>query len=166
MTMTKQEVARLFHLGSRQIYKKTGTFLYRYAREGETILTIVGGRLETINTCPLDKRKVILKNIVLGSSCEEYMIEEEKFNNRYEIIDEASIWMPLYTWNKAVAKGEIAAIVNTGPPFQFQAPWGEMMECLTDDIIASPWVDGSYSPLDIYRIDKETFGKTYILKEA
>jgi hypothetical protein len=57
--------------------------LFRQAIDGETILTIVSGKLETIKLAK--DTDVILRNIEIGGSAELYAINEESFKKRYSI---------------------------------------------------------------------------------
>lgn len=157
---TKEEIIELFNSKEKKHYIKSGKFLVRRAIPGETILTIVSGKLETIKTAkPTD---FILRNIEIGSSAETYSIDESSFWKRYETpIEELPLTIDGVKWGTANAKGEIMAFEYSGPTIKFMAPWNEEMLCEEGDFIANP-IGGE--PSDIYRIEKDTFKKTYKLK--
>lgn len=159
--LTKEELLTLWEENTDKIqhYKKFGQFLYRSAIEGEAILTIVSGKLETIKVAGV--QEVVLRNITINSSAETYVIAEKMFFQRYTPISkqykiEGTIWYV------AEAKGEAYAFLYSGETITFEAPWGEPMVCEKGDYIASP-VAGKSS--DIYRIEKQTFKDTYRLYE-
>jgi hypothetical protein len=160
--LTKQGILNIFNENTKNVYKKKGRFLFRKANPGETILTIVAGQLETIKTTV--EGDIILRNIEIGSSAETYVISDVKFIERYSrpttkpepyyIID--GIW-----WGEAYAKGSIEAFEYHGEDIVFEAPWGVDMMCVYGDYIARP-VGGDID--DIYRIERKTFEKTYVLE--
>ena len=157
---TKEEIIKLFNFQEKKHYAKSGTFLFRKAIEGETILTIVSGKLETIKT--VKSTDFILRNIEVGSSAETYSIDELSFWKRYDISSIQVIKIDGIEWGTARAKGEIMAFEYSGPPIKFMAPWNEEMLCEEGDFLANP-IGGD--PSDIYRIEKDTFKKTYKLKQ-
>lgn len=159
--LSKQEVAQLFSQNNENLkqYKKKGTFLFRIADVGESILTIVNGKLETIKTA--GNYDVVLRNIVLGSSAEEYIISTESFYKRYTIL-EGSYTISGKEWQMAKASGEVLAFEYLGPDqIEFEPSWGGYMICNPGDMICNP-LGGS--PSDIYRIERSTFEDTYSLK--
>lgn len=158
INLTKDQVLHYFNENKdfHRKYQKKGKFLYRYADPGETILTIVDGKLETMKT--VGELEVVLMNIELGSSCEQYIISLSTFLKRYVIYKE-EILIGGHTWKRAVASGRVIAFENTlEEPFMFMAPWGEEMICNQGDYLANP-VGGE--PTDVYRIEKNTFLQTY-----
>jgi hypothetical protein len=154
--LSKEEVRSLFESQSKKRYKKAGIFLYRFPKEAETILTIVSGKLETVKTSN-PSTDVIIRNFKVGSFAETYIIDKEKFEKRYSIINKEYL-VDGNTWRVAEAKGEVMAFRYKGEEFIFVAPWGEEMVCEYNDIIAQPF---GGSPDDIYRIENLTFSQTY-----
>jgi hypothetical protein len=75
--LTKEEVAQIFNERPRKFFKKKGQFLFRPAIPGETIMTIVAGRLETFKKA--SEKDIVIRNIEIGSSAEVYIISGEKF---------------------------------------------------------------------------------------
>lgn len=141
------------------VWKKSGVFLFRPAEDGEAILTIVAGKLETLSKA--NGESVILINLTIGGSAERYIVNRDKFNSRYDVQDE-TIRMDGNTWQYATAKGEVNGFYYNGDkPFHFDAPWGEEMLVEKGDFIARPVGGGT---ADIYRIEKDTFADTYAPK--
>jgi hypothetical protein len=155
-TLTNSELFDLFTAATTTHFKKRGRYLMRPAIIGETILTIVVGKLETMITVSEDS--VVLRNILIGSSAETYVIKRDAFDKRYEIEEGKNYTIDGVFWNVAHAKGEIDAFMYTGDPIKFVASWGEEMLCEEGDYIARP--KGS-TPNDIYRIEKQAFAQTY-----
>ena len=154
--LSQEELYNLFESEERLTFKKRGRFLVRPAREGETILTIVAGKLETIKKAK--KKDVVIRNIEVGSSAETYIIDEEKMKLRYILTPEAHT-VDGVDWVVALAQGRVEAFMYLEPePITFEAPWGEDMICYFEDFIARP-IPGE--PRDIYRIERATFDQTY-----
>jgi hypothetical protein len=154
--MNKDEVKSLFERHTKKNYKKSGTFLYRFPSENETVLTIVAGKLEALKTAVFGE-SVVLRNISLGSSAETYIIDLVVFAKRYDLI-EKSVTVDKVLWKYCEAIGKVEAFCYHGKTIEFVAPWGEKMLCEDGDYIARP-LGGS--PEDIYRIEKQTFNQTY-----
>lgn len=146
---THQTKGNVFH------YKKSGDFIWRHGIHGETVLTIIAGKLETIKTVEVDS--IVLRNIEIGCTAETYIVNAEKFNKRYDL-NGKTYKIDGILWIGATAKGEINAFEYFGETIKFTAPWGEEMLCEEGDYIANP-IGGPVD--DIYRIEKETFYKTY-----
>lgn len=140
----------------RQLYKKKGLFFFRAPVEGETILTIVAGKLETFKRA--EESDIIIRNVSLGSSAETYVISKKKFNERYDPLYSTPHIIDGLEWGEAEAKGVLDAFMYIGEPIGFKAPWGEDMVCEQGDFIGRP-VPGAED--DIYRVEKETFYLTY-----
>lgn len=150
-------------LESNKVYQKVGLYLYRFAEPGETILTMVAGQLETIKTVPFESdfgSEVILRNILIGSAAETYIVSRDKFASRYDTETE-SVYMDGRMWKKAMAKGKCQGFYYYGPNFKLIAPWGEEMLVQDGDFVARP-VPGNEN--DIYRIEKDAFAQTYHLE--
>lgn len=164
--LSKKDIFDLFEQSKVNKYKKKGLFLYRPAIPNETVLTIVDGKLETLKTCNINQvsaPEVILRNIEIGSSAETYIVDKDKFDDRYERIFKRSDVLDYVTidgvkWYKAKGKGEVFAFEYKGESIKFMAPWDEPVPCYDGDFIARP-VGGDVN--DIYRIERETFHQTY-----
>lgn len=154
--LSKEEVFGLFESRIKKDYKKSGSFLWRKPQYEETVLTIVAGKLETIKTANAGQ-DIILRNISIGSSAETYIIDKEKFQKRYDVV-EGVLCIEGTMWEYCEAKGMVDAFCYHGETIKFVAPWNEEMLCEDGDYIARP-VGGK--PDDIYRIEKETFHQTY-----
>jgi hypothetical protein len=162
MRLTKEQLLKFFESQEKRTYLKYGQFLYRNAIEGETILTVVNGKLETIKTA--EKNEVVLRNISIGSSAETYVISYDKFVDRYTSTPTQKLIDGQF-WSIAEAKGKIEAfeftqyqLVIGEPTIIFDAPWNEEMICYRGDYLARP-IPGCNN--DIYRIERETFNLTY-----
>jgi len=169
MTMSKQQIFDFFEAMQKSQYVKKGRFLYRPAKWGETVLTVVSGKLETIRQA--ETNDIVLRNIELGSSAETYIVPFEKFKKRYifpipcfgsGVPNQEEHKIDGISWRIAIAKGEIEACRYKGETFQFESPWKEFMICCDGDYIARP-IGGEKN--DIYRIEKETFKATYSEKK-
>jgi len=116
MELSKQQVKELYLSLETRAYQKRGTFIYRPAENfkgvQESVLTIVAGKLETIKQSK--PGEVVVRNIVIGSSAETYIIPQETFAKRYDQVDEPAFFMDGYMWMKAVAKGKINATQYQG----------------------------------------------------
>ena len=157
-SLSKQEIIALFNDNSNlhKQYKKKGTFLVRSAEPGETVLTIVAGKLETMKTAGLDE--VVLRNIEIGSSAETYIIPAETYYKRYSRVIGQNYMIDNIDWDVAEAKGKAIGFMYEGETITFKAPWDEDMICEKGDFIVTP-VGGK--PDDVYRIEKNTFAQTY-----
>lgn len=154
---TKEQIARRFASMTKKRYQKRGRFLFRRADPGETVLTIVSGRLETMKTA--GDSDIVLRNIEIGSSAECYIISKEKFDERYRLADMRTVTIDGKHWDVADAKGQVDAAEYAGDEeIHFTAPWGEPMVLSNGDFLARP-VNGSEE--DIYRIERSTFEMTY-----
>lgn len=153
----------------RRHYKKNQEVEYRYGVIGETINTIIDGELETTFTIPDDGIKYIVIKNIKSEFQEEYVVKEEKFKVRYDIIEE-----PNDTYGRAMAKGEIVGIIANhsiiyhifGGVYnkekdrreaKFVASWGEEMLLVEGDIIALPYPAMN----EVYRIERKAFESTY-----
>ncbi len=141
---------------NRKTYQRFGKIIYRPAGLDETVLTIVDGRVETINKAEFGD--VIVRNMELGSSSEQYIIgDKEKFLSRYDPVGE-SINIDNHQCGFAKSTGLTEAVEYKGERIEFVAPWGEMMECLDGDYLCIlPGEDTDQT----YRIEKEAFSQTY-----
>lgn len=155
-TLTSEELYKLFESSEKEIYRKKGRFLCRAAKNEETVLTIVSGKLETLKKSrPGD---IIIRNIEIGGSAETYVIDDQKFNERYDLTHE-TMNIDQVEWTVCHARGRAEAFCYLeADPVKFVAPWGEEMICYFEDFVARP-IPGD--PYDIYRIERATFDQTY-----
>ncbi len=158
--LNQEHMARLFDLEGKdaKLYRKAGRVIARYAEAGETILTIVGGKLETLNTASFGD--VVVRNVLIGSAAEQYVMTGETFAKRYKPWPEAIMRLDGFGWIKAEAIGEVFGFVYTGPALKFEAPWGEEMMLEPTDFLVRVGAG------DIYRIEAAAFAQTYALVEA
>ena len=127
-------------------YQKTGKVRVRPAEEGKEYVTEIKGEVETKITAKKGDFEVE------GASGEIYILSLEKLNARY-------VWISNEDgWNIYEAIGRTYAVVYQGDTMKFKAPWGEEMLCNSGDYICSP---STKEFDDIYRIERETFLKTY-----
>lgn len=155
--LDKKEVKEAFDDNEKKVYDKKGDFIFRRAQPGETVLTIVSGKLETYKTAGADE--VVLRNMGIGSSAEVYIISGEKFRDRYaELKEKPTLLIDGLSWEFCKPTGSVEAFQWHGATFEFLAPWGEKMLCEDGDWIAKP-VNGD--EFDIYRIERLTFEQTY-----
>lgn len=154
--LTAQEIQDFYSKNLKKTYQKKGKYLWRPAVPLETVLTIVEGRLETMKTSVLTG-DIVLRNIEINSSAEMYIVSKETFDKRYTLLAE-NYTIDGKSWWTASANGQVNAFQYFGETITFDAPWAEQMVCEDGDFIASP-VGGQAS--DVYRIEKNTFLKTY-----
>lgn len=144
---TQEEVFKEVWSGSKvENFQKKGDVQARKAVEGERIVTVIDGEVETTNIAK--KNDVVVK----GVKNEEYIMSQDKFNNRYsggEVGDSFSTFK---------AKGKVWAMEYAGKPIEFVAAWGEKMILKTGDFLCNPEKD---KPGDLYRIEKSAFSQTY-----
>ena len=160
---TRREVRDLYGSTPTLRYRKRGTFIARPAEPGETILTIVAGKLETL--AGAEWGDVVLMNVEVGSSVERYLIKAAMFDKRYERTGR-TLSTDGHCWMVVSARGQVDAFRYDGPPIAFEAPWGEDMLLEAGDWLARP-TDGAQD--DIYRIERRAFEQTYsedVLAEA
>lgn len=151
----KDEILAIFEAGTKASYRKRGSFLARPAAPGETVLTIVAGKLETLAATGWGD--VVVMNIEIGSAVERYIVGAEMFAKRYERTGR-TIYTDGFSWEMANAKGKVEAFRYEGPPITFEAPWGEDMLMEAGDWLAH--ATGG-RPDDIYRIERKAFEGTY-----
>ena len=154
----KAEVASLFQdaitAGHVQRFKKVGRVICRPVVPGETIITIVAGKVETLKKATDDS--YIIKNIEPGAAAEQYIISGDSFRKRYELKGEVHA-IDGQRWEVALPTGECEGFVYEGETITFMAPWGEKMLCENgDQIVRRPDKHD-----DIYRIEKGEFARTY-----
>lgn len=132
------------------VYDKFGEFKFHTTIEGEIVETWIGGKLETTNTVKAGDICLI------GPLGEKYLLSEEKFKARYEIIDPYSEREP----GTVKAVGKINAIKITDENFEesFIANWGEEMFPQVGGWYACP-VEGE----EVYFINEKAFEETYKL---
>ncbi len=137
-------------------YKKFKKVFAREAVEGESIETVTDDGVETTNKAKAGD--FIIKNQTEAG--EMYIIGAEKFQDRYDFLEEGSDGFALYSpKGKAVAvemNEELLKRLGLQNEFYLIAPWGEEMVVKKDDYLASP-LDFS----EVYRIARKEFFETY-----
>jgi len=155
--LPKDKIIELFNrINAGGVYQKQGVMLARPAQPGETVITVVAGRIETLK--PTFAGDWVIQNIMINSSAERYPISGEKFVNRYDRSDEV-LMVEGQTWFKVSAKGQIIGGFYTGPTVKFEAPWGEDMILEEGDFLGTPYPNKD--PNDIYRVARMEFFQTY-----
>jgi hypothetical protein len=98
--LTTDEKVNLFLENESKLkhYKKRGRFIFREGIIGETVLTIVAGKLETMKT--ISEPSKVLRNIEVGSSAETYIISVETFTKRYDELRQSYL-IDGITWGSA-----------------------------------------------------------------
>ena len=158
-SLSTREIFTFFYanVGKHQRYDKRGSFITRPAKLGETILTIVSGVLETMNTVTVPS--YIVRNVSIGGFAECYILEHDNFKKRYSF-GKKTYKIDNKTWTEAFPTGSILAFqYRDDESFTFIAPWGAEMICQKYDWLATP-INGK--PNDIYRIESQTFVDTYL----
>lgn len=137
-------------------YKKYKAVLARKAVVDEQIQTLTSDGLETTNIAKAGD--FIVKNQTEAG--EEYIVNAEKFHDRYELKDTIQGAFSIYKPKGRVIALEITTDIltelNLPDSFYFIAPWDEKMIVKKDDfLVSSP----DYS--EIYRIARKEFFETY-----
>mmetsp|Transcript_981 Transcript_981/g.2492 ORF Transcript_981/g.2492 Transcript_981/m.2492 type:complete len:199 (+) Transcript_981:60-656(+) len=138
------------------LYHKTAYVLARPATPGESVETIVDGKVETRNTAK--EGDMIVLNV--NADGERYIAKRETFAKKYEDAGGEADEEGMKRYNP---KGVIRAVEVSDtemakiPAHSFVAAWGEEMIVEVGDFLALPHPDGG----EIYRIEKNAFGKTY-----
>lgn len=148
-------------------YKKTKRIWARQVRKGTEIVTIChDGKAETTNKAKEDGDYCVMNPI--GAN-EQWIIEREKFEDRYEVAEHPEFGLPpSQDWDEFKAKPgvEIMAIEMTASLMEkmgwhgegyFVANWGEAMLCMENDFLVMP----SAGDPEIYRIGRKEFFDTY-----
>lgn len=144
---TQEEVFKEIWSGSKvENFQKKGDVQARKAVEGEKIVTVINGEVETTNIAK--KNDVVVK----GVKNEEYIMSQDKFNDRYSGGEVGN------SFSTFKAKGKVWAMEYAGKPIEFVAAWGEKMILKTGDFLCNPEKDKAG---DLYRIEKSTFAQTY-----
>lgn len=147
--LSQREILKIWKSLDVDEYIKNAQVDIRLGIPGEKIETYIDDVLETTNVVKDDQV------VVRGVSGEEYVIDLEKFESRYEgpeITDEYQVYDAI---------GEVFAAQYNGDDVLFEAPWGESMILEPGDYLAH----GSTEEVsgNIYRIEKDVFDKTYEL---
>ncbi len=160
--LDKNAVRRLFAAtDSHAVYQKQGEFLVRPAMPGETVITLVSGKVETL--VGAKKGDWVVQNVMVGTSAERYIPPGEKFHERYDVSDKVLI-LEGSSWFMATAKGQITGGFYNGHTVSFEAPWGADMLLENGDFLGTPFpLD---DPDDIYRVARQEFIATYGTKPA
>jgi hypothetical protein len=137
--------------GKVNLYYKIGKTFARKAKEGESIDTVVDGKLEL--TAKAKKGDYV----VVGPAGEEYLVSEEKFTARYKPSNLKSIKKGFSVF---IPTGTCYAFEYMGENAHFQHSRGQML-IETGDYLAST---SKTNYEDVYRIERKIFDKTYKLK--
>lgn len=131
-----------------QYFRKDVTVGMRPAIPGEAITTIMkDGHIETHNVAK--ENQVVIKN----PDGEQYIIDAQKFEDRYEYSKEPSVDDDGFI--SYDAKGGPMKVIRLSENVEFTAPWGSLMQIKAGGVI----VDNG--PGDIYGIQPEEFKNTY-----
>ena len=157
---SKEQIIALFEaaVGTGEVkrYAKFTKVLFRLVAPGETVITTVGGKVETFQTIT-DNKSVVVMNFQIGLSAEQYVLSSDKFEKRYEKQDDCYN-IGGVRWDLAKAVGEVDAFeYQSEDNVVFDAPWGEEMFLEKGDMLCR--VPGSLT--DIYRIARSEFDGTY-----
>lgn len=137
-------------LAEAPVYAKKGMVEARILAEDEQLDTVLAdGTVETSRIVPAGEV------IVTNPGGEQYAIEREKFDKRYEVTSEDGIYR---------AKGMVRAVDNpTGEDIQVMAPWGELQFGGPDCKIASVFNPDNPDEVssDRYIIGGQEFEDTY-----
>lgn len=141
---TQPEMVEWLKTQPLQQYSKSGYYSFRVTDVPTTVVTSIGTEKETQNVANAGDY------ILTGTQGEEYVISEETFNKRYELVSPTV----------AKASGKFYGTVYSGEfgdSFEFVAKWGENMLCKIGDMLGSPTADVS----ECYRIERKSFTETY-----
>lgn len=142
-------------------YAKFGEVFFRPATFNECVFTMTSGQLETTKTSTFGD--VVLRNIAIGGSFEQYIIGSvAKFLSRYEIVEGFSANVDGSCWGKATPTGKVNGVEYFGPSFSFESPWGDDMIVNEGDFIVK--IPGEEIN-KVYRIEREAFDLTYALDD-
>ncbi|WOL24395.1 hypothetical protein fHeYen902_049c [Yersinia phage fHe-Yen9-02] len=144
--LTQSDIAKYWKKDIAHKYKKYGHVLARQSSGGETVVTEIGGKVETQNVTKSTDM------IVTNPGGEKYVIDIDKFKKRY------SGPSPDAHDQKYSATGTCYAFGYKGPSLQFIASWGEPMILNSGDYLCSITFEPNG---DIYRIEKQAFLDTY-----
>ncbi len=139
----------LFSSGLTNRYKKFQPVDARQADNGEIIITVIGGEIETTNVAK--DNGVILMNMTTKSR-EQYILTLDKFKSRYKHTETIN-----GEWNRYEPIGEVDCIEWINRSAQFLAPWDELMIINKGDFLCR--VPGTID--DVYRIARDEFFETY-----
>ena len=135
------------------LYAKKQCVLAKPAVIGQTVTTITGDGVETVNTAK--ENDYIVQNQTEAK--ELYLLNRDKLFQRYQ---------PSYQvddgWVLFKPTGKVKAIVVTDDVIQtigseFIAPWGEPMKVAVGDMLCVPYPNNN----EVYRIAKKEFEETY-----
>lgn len=159
--MLKKYGQRIEKEGKR--FRKSAIVQAKPAKEGESVVTITDGKVETKNVAKKGDW------LVVNPTGEEYLLPDEKIKSRYEKLDHLDAVLlknKLDGFDYFKATGKVMAIVAddkdaTEDP-TFIASWGEPMILESGDVLAMP----IGSKPEIYRIEGDVFDKTYEYDDA
>lgn len=155
--LSANDVKALFiSLDDGDVYQKSGNMIARSAKAGEYVITINAGKVETTNIASPDD--MIIKNVTVGSSAEEYLVSATKLSQRYNVTEKIVSYRN-HDWKVVEPTGKINGNFYTGPAVKFTAPWNEDMLLESGDFLGRPYPSDGYG--DIYRIARSDFDATY-----
>eukprot|EP00927_Polykrikos_kofoidii_P075439 TRINITY_DN71642_c0_g1_i1.p1 TRINITY_DN71642_c0_g1~~TRINITY_DN71642_c0_g1_i1.p1 ORF type:complete len:194 (-),score=48.32 TRINITY_DN71642_c0_g1_i1:133-714(-) len=156
-------------------YRKVGTVFLRKASPGESVQTVIDGKVETENIA--NEGDMIVRADTQAK--ERYILSSAKFSKLYDatpspIVDHPDAdelraegfqaYKPCGRCLGMVATEEI--IAEFAPGGKFIAAWGQPMLVEPGDILAAPAPPGHVGKPDfiveVYRIEKACFGETYV----
>lgn len=158
---TQQEMKALFFpllKEKGQLHQKSKNIFARKGEKGECIVTKTSDGKETENSVKDDSSFVVKNQTDAG---EEYIVTQQKFQEKYTLIGEGK-----GNYQEYQSKGKVQAIKLTrklwnelklsDKQFYFEPPWkGSMVAKLYDYIVCPP----DFS--EIYRIARKEFWETY-----
>jgi len=163
--ISQEEVRKIFTpimADSGRIYKKFKKVFAKKADSIVEITTTTSDGIETQNTAK--KGDFIVKNQT--ESQEQYVVHNDKFVKRYEVIRK----MPDGVWTEYSPKGEVTGIqltenllntLNLDKHFYIMASWGQAQYIGIGDFIVNPIDEDGF-----YRIGLKEFKETYTLKKS
>jgi hypothetical protein len=146
------EMIELFHTLAPQLYIRFGKMPYRIVSEEMFIVTMIGDQVETRNTAqPGDY-------LLLGPKGEVYVQQSFQVLKNYDLIGK-EVGIGIAKPNPRLA------VVYSGEPFQFTAPWGAAMSIERGDYLVGLFVQNpdvtEITVTEVYRVGKESFEETY-----
>lgn len=133
-------------------YKKKINIKARPAKKGEVIVTYTSDGKETSNKAK--KGDYVVTN--LTSSKEQYILDKETFEKRYEKIKDLEDGEALYkALGKCRAIKFIPKDLDLKDEIYFIASWGEEMVLKKGDMVVTS------NGKEVYRIAKKEFGESY-----
>jgi len=161
--MTIFQLAEMFAGMERREYTKQGTFIYRDAAfhpsgQFETVLTIVSGKLESVQ--PVLPGFKVIRNITIGGGAETFTMHARTFFERYDPLPGGALHVDGHLWWQAASKGRVTAAQYAGEPFEFvsyQERQYARTICEPGDFL----VADTARPDEVYRVERAAFHQMY-----